>query len=126
MRRNPTEGDIHFNPRLEISPFALFRAFKDGRSPELVDVRLVRGPSSFLGAILFADPDWIVREETEVVLFDDDGEYAIAMTHVLQAAGFPRVRALFGGLTLYDFALDPAVVGEERFLSGPLESDPSS
>jgi hypothetical protein len=34
----------------------------------------------------------------------------------MQAAGWPRVRALFGGLDLYEFSLDPEVVGEETFL----------
>jgi len=34
----------------------------------------------------------------------------------LQARGCARVRALFGGLDLYRFALDPEIVGAETFL----------
>jgi hypothetical protein len=50
------------------------------------------------------------------VLFDDDGNTAVALARELQAAGHARVRALFGGLELYAFALDPEVVGAETFL----------
>ncbi|HEX4495335.1 MAG TPA: hypothetical protein VIE43_06690 [Thermoanaerobaculia bacterium] len=126
MRQNPRQGDIRFYPRLQISPFALFRAFKEGRAPVLVDVRMVPGLSSFPRAIQFWDPEWDPPEELEAVLFDDDGEEATALALELQKAGFPRMRALFGGLKLYDFALDPGVVGEERFLRDYRESDSSS
>jgi hypothetical protein len=51
-----------------------------------------------------------------VVLFDDDGSIAIDGARHMQAAGWPRVKALFGGLELYEFSLDPEVVGEETFL----------
>ena len=34
----------------------------------------------------------------------------------LQAQGYPRVKALFGGLELYEFSLDPEVVGSETYL----------
>ncbi len=34
----------------------------------------------------------------------------------MQAAGWSHVKALFGGLDLWEFALDPAVVGAETFL----------
>jgi hypothetical protein len=119
MRRNPRPGDIHFDPQLEISPFALFRAFKDGRPPRLIDVRATPERTSFLGAIPWPGPAWTPSEDSEVVLFDDDGAGAIEIARRLQAAGFVQVRSLFGGLTLYDFSLDPVVVGEERFLSDP-------
>lgn len=33
-----------------------------------------------------------------------------------QSAGWPRVEALFGGLELYEFSLDPEVVGQETYL----------
>ena len=36
-----------------------------------------------------------------------------------QQAGDERCRALFGGLDLYEFALDPAVVGGETYLRRP-------
>jgi 3-mercaptopyruvate sulfurtransferase SseA len=51
-----------------------------------------------------------------VVLFDEDGAAALESARRLQAAGHPRVRALFGGLALWDFSLDPQVVGEETYL----------
>jgi hypothetical protein len=126
MRQTATPGDIGFDPQLQISPFALFRALKEGRAPVLVDMRLVPGPLSFLGAVRFQDPAWEPTDETEVVLFDDDGEAVTVLVRELQRRGFPRMRALFGGLRLYDFSLDPAVVGEERFLSGCPEREASS
>jgi hypothetical protein len=116
MRQKPTDGDIRFYPKLQITPFALFRALREGRAPALVDVRMIPGLLSFRGAIQFWDPEWDPPDEMEAVLFDDDGETAISLALELQKGGFPRMRALFGGLALYDFALDPAVVGEERFL----------
>jgi hypothetical protein len=109
---------IPFDPRLEISPFALFRAMREGRSPQLVDARPVPGASSFAGAVPWPGADWI-PPDADVVLFDDhgaDGALAREAARRLQEEGYARVRALFGGLALYDFALDPAVVGEERFL----------
>ena len=51
-----------------------------------------------------------------MVLVDDDGAKAVEVARRLQAAGFPRVRALFGGLQLYEFSLDPQVVGSETYL----------
>ena len=52
------------------------------------------------------------------MLFDVDGTIAPGIARRLQTVGFPRVRSLFGGLELYDFSLDPEVVGDERFLNG--------
>ena len=34
----------------------------------------------------------------------------------LHGAGYERVKMLFGGLELYEFSLDPEVVGSETFL----------
>jgi hypothetical protein len=119
MRRNPIQRDIRFDPQLEISPFALFRGFKEGRPPRLIDVRPAPGRLSFGGAISWPGPDWTPSNDAEVVLFDDNGALAIEIARRLQEAGFSAVRSLFGGLALYDFSLDPAVVGEERFLNGP-------
>jgi hypothetical protein len=86
---------IPFDPRLDISPFALFRRMTEGNPPRLVDARPVPGASSLAGAV-----PWPAREAARR----------------LQGEGYARVRVLFGGLELYDFALDPAVVGTERFL----------
>jgi hypothetical protein len=88
---------VQFDAQLEISPFVLFRRMKEGKAPVLIDVR----PQP-------ADED--------VVLFDDDGSIAIDGARHMQAGGWSRVKALFGGLELYEFSLDPEVVGEETFL----------
>ena len=107
---------IRFDPQLEISPFALFRRLQEGDPPLLLDVRPAAGELSLAGAIPWGGPGWAPPAGRDVVLFDDDGGAAAAAAAGLQAAGHRRVRALFGGLELYDFALDPAVVGAEVFL----------
>lgn len=110
---------VQFDPQLEVSPFALFRRMKDGRPPLLVDVRPGQPeprPLSLQGAIPYPGADWSPPKDEDVVLFDDDGSVAVDGARHMQAAGWPRVRALFGGLELYEFSLDPEVVGEETFL----------
>ena len=106
---------IRFDPQLEISPFALFRRMTEGDAPRLVDARTAPGASSFAGATPWPGTGWS-PPDTDVVLFDDDGALAREAARRLQGEGYARVRSLFGGLALYDFALDPTVVGEERFL----------
>jgi hypothetical protein len=108
---------LQFDPKLEVSPYALFRALKEGRPPRLVDVRTAPGALTLAGAIPWPGPEWTPPAGEDVVLFDEDGGDALEIAHRLQGTGFPRVRALFGGLALYDFALDPAVVGSETFLA---------
>jgi len=107
---------VQFDPQLEVSPFALFRRMKEGRPPLLVDVRPEPGALTLAGAIPYPGPEWAPPADEDVVLFDDDGATAIEGARHMQAAGWPRVRALFGGLELYEFSLDPEVVGEETFL----------
>jgi hypothetical protein len=107
---------VQFDPQLEVSPFALFRQMKEGRAPLLIDVRPEPGPLTLQGAVPYPGPDWSPPKDQDVVLFDDDGATAIDGARHMQAAGWPRVRALFGGLELYEFSLDPEVVGEETFL----------
>lgn len=107
---------VQFDPRLEISPFALFRRLREDRAPLLVDVRPQPGERTLEGAISLPDDSWRPPEETDVVLFDDDGTAAVAHTERLQQAGFERTRALFGGLELYEFSLDPEVVGQGTYL----------
>jgi len=112
----PMPSLLRFDPRTDVSPFALFRALKEGRPPRLVDARPAPGPLTLAGAIPWPGPEWTPPAGEDVVLFDEDGEPSLDLARHLQAAGFPRVRALFGGLALYDFALDPEVVGAETFL----------
>ena len=112
---------VQFDPQLEISPFALFRRLKDGDPPLLLDVRpgsldQAKGRLSLQGAVPYPGPDWSPPADRDVVLFDDDGATAVDGARHMQAAGWPRVKALFGGLELYEFSLDPEVVGEETFL----------
>src|SRR5436305_11849270 len=107
---------VQFDPQLEVSPFALFRRLKDGDPPLLLDVRPAPGRLSLAGALPYPGPDWSPPADRDVVLVDDDGAAAVDGARHMQAAGWPRVKALFGGLDLYDFSLDPAVVGEETFL----------
>jgi hypothetical protein len=107
---------VQFDPQLEVSPFALFRRLREGRPPLLVDVRPTPGPLTLRGAIPYPGPDWSPPPDQDVVLIDDDGALAVDGARHMQAAGWPRVRALFGGLELWEFSLDPQVVGEETYL----------
>lgn len=118
---------LTFDTRVEVSPFELFRALREGRPPLLLDLRGESGPEgaadvgdtgrlALRGAVPFPGPDWRPPADRDVVLIDDDGRRAAAEARRLQAAGFPRVRALFGGLALYEFSLDPEVVGEDTGL----------
>jgi hypothetical protein len=107
---------VQFDPQLVVSPFALFRRLKEGRAPMLVDVRAERGALTLAGAVSWPGPEWSPPADSDVLLFDGDGTQALEGARRLQAAGHPRVMALFGGLELYEFSLDPQVVGEETFL----------
>lgn len=107
---------VQFDPLLEVSPFILFRRLKENQAPVLIDVRPEPGRLTLQGAIPYPGPDWSPPADQDVVLFDDDGAVAIDGARHMQAAGYPRVKALFGGLDLYEFSLDPEVVGQETFL----------
>ncbi len=110
---------VQFDPQLEISPFVLFRRLSENQAPLLLDVRDVRAEPARLtldGAVPYPGPEWTPPADQDVVLFDDDGGTALDGARHMQAAGWPRVRALFGGLELYEFSLDPEVLGQETFL----------
>lgn len=107
---------VQFDPLLEVSPFVLFRRIKEGEAPLLVDVRAEPGRLTLQGAIPYPGPDWSPPQDRDVVLFDEDGSIAIEGARHMQAAGYPRVKALFGGLELYEFSLDPEVIGQETYL----------
>ncbi len=121
---------VEFDPRLELSPFTLFRRLRDGRAPSLVDARRRPVGRTLRGAIPLPAADWRPPADLEVVLFDDDGKEALALADELHRAGCEGVRALFGGLQLYEFALDPEVVGAETYLVALADSgerdDPES
>ncbi|MDH3255452.1 MAG: hypothetical protein OEM62_10700 [Acidobacteriota bacterium] len=108
---------ILFDPTLEISPFTLFKRLQRDGAPLLVDIRSGAHATSLRGAISGSAPEWCPPDEqTEVVLFDDDGTAALSKAKALREAGYGRVKVLFGGLDLYEFSLDPRVVGQETFL----------
>ena len=107
---------VQFDAQLEVSPFVLFRRMKEGKAPVLIDVRPQPGAVTLAGAIPYPGPEWSPPADEDVVLFDDDGSIAIDGARHMQAGGWSRVKALFGGLELYEFSLDPEVVGEETFL----------
>jgi hypothetical protein len=107
---------VQFDPQLEVSPFAVFRGLREGRGPLLVDVRSEPGALTLTGALVYPGPDWTPPADADVVLFDDDGAIAIEGARHMQAAGYPKVKALFGGLDLWEFSLDPEVVGADTYL----------
>jgi rhodanese-related sulfurtransferase len=108
--------EIVFDPALEVAPFTLFRRLQRGQAPLLLDVRPAGGALNLRGVLPWPGEDWQPPADTEVVLVDDDGRRAVELARHFQAAGHAGVRALFGGLELWQFALDPQVVGAETFL----------
>jgi rhodanese-related sulfurtransferase len=119
---------VQFDPQLEVSPFAVFRSLREERGPLLIDVRPMSaisamsatpgapGALTLAGALPYPGPDWTPPSDQDVVLFDEDGAIAIEGARHMQAAGYPRVKALFGGLDLWEFSLDPEVVGADTYL----------
>ena len=105
-------------PWLEISPFTLLRRLREGQDLLLVDVRRQPGDKTLRGAIRLEDEAWTPPDQVEVVVFDNDETEALDVTRRLQQQGFERVRALFGGLELYEFSFDPEVVEADTFLEG--------
>jgi len=108
---------VEFDPQLELSPFTVFRWLREGTRPLLlVDARPTPVGRTLRGALPWPGEEWEPPEDRDVVLFDEDESLASAQARRLQQAGFERVRVLFGGLELYEFALPPEVVGTETFL----------
>ena len=114
--RSDNKPVVEFDPRLELSPFTLFRRLREGQAMLLVDVRSEPRGWTLRGASQLPGPVWVPPAGQDVLLFDDDGTEAVTVAREFQAQGHPTVRALFGGLRLYEFSLDPEVVGEETFL----------
>lgn len=107
-----------FEPALHTTPYDVYRALSDGTPLRLVDVRpaptaaalTLEGAERLRGARPPAD------DGRAIVLFDDDGRLATRLARRWRRPG-RALRALYGGLELYDHALDPLVVGERRFLT---------
>ena len=107
---------VQFDLRLEVSAFLVFRRLRDGKIPMiLVDVREHPSAYTLEGAIALPE-GWEPPEDKQVVLFDDDGSEAVPLAERFSDAGYSNVKALFGGLELWKFSLDPEVVGEETYL----------
>jgi len=110
---------IRFDPELDCSPYELYRRLREGDPPALVDLR--NAPAMTICGARTSSATAIAawrRDEVgeDVVLLDDDGRRAREIARSLRHRGVAGVRALFGGLRLYDHALDPRVVGSERYL----------
>ena len=124
---DPPEGaslpPVDLDPEVEITPYALFRRLREGAALVLVDVRPAPTGLTFRGAVAWEGPGggprgesgWQPSPDRLVVLFDDEGPGAREIARRLRSEGCDAV-SLFGGLRLYDAALDPEVVGEERYL----------
>jgi hypothetical protein len=115
-QRNDGKPVVEFDPLLELSPFTLWRRLEEDRVPLLIDVRQSPRGMTLRGAERLIDPAWEPDPELVVLLFDDDGREAIELARNLQARGFDKVRALFGGLQLYEFSLDPEIIGRDTHL----------
>lgn len=101
---------LDFDLRLQVSPFTVARRLAEGPELVLIDLRgsAAGGPAELAGARPWPGPDWRPPADLDVVLVDDDGSAALVLARRLHRAGHPRVRALFGGARLYDFALGEA------------------
>lgn len=127
----PTLPRVAFDPEVDLSPYELFRSLREGRPPKLY--HLVDGsPGRTLrGAVALdrkrLDRGWVPAAGQSTVLFDEEGDRARTVVEELRARGATGVRALYGGLRLYDHALDPRVVGSERYLEPrePADEDAS-
>lgn len=113
--------DVAFEPERHVSPYELFRLLREGRPPRLWALPDT-GPVTLEGALPYPAagpeaPDLAPGEHA--VLVDRDGKAALAEIRRLHATHpdlVGRVLALYGGLALYDFCLDPRVVGDHRYL----------
>ncbi len=114
--RDDDKPVVQFDPMLEVSPFLLFKRLSQDRGPRLVDVRRQPSERTLRGADRATGPEWRPEPDEEVLLFDEDGSEALAWVQTLQGEGFERVKMLFGGLELYEFSLDPEIVGGDTFL----------
>lgn len=116
---------VQFDPQVELSPFLLFRHLRDERPVLLWDVRPSPGHRTLRGAVPYPGDEVPAPTDRRVVLFDEDGSAAVSAVRRRQTGGDTQCRALFGGLDLYEFALDPQVVGQDTYLEVAGDSAPA-
>jgi hypothetical protein len=107
---------IDFDPRRHLSPYRLFRWLRERRPLTLLDLRPPPVSITLAGARPFGNPQDLSAADNPIVLFDLDGASAAEALEGLPAELRSTARILFGGIELYEYCLDPQVVGEERFL----------
>lgn len=114
---------VELDPNIEVTPFELFRRLRDSASPlRLVDLRSSPRGWTLRGAV-FRSAETVTEDaEVDTVVFDLDGRLGPDVVRRLRARGETRIWALFGGLELYRFCLDPEIVGSDTFLE-PLPED---
>ncbi len=122
----PRDLDVpDFDPDLHIAPAALLHKLrcvfaKKGASLQVFDMRTGEVETRLRGAEPLpegkkGDVHWSPTPGVEVVLIDEDGSAATEAARAWRQAGYENVRALYGGMRLYEFSLDVEVVGE-RYL----------
>jgi hypothetical protein len=114
--------NVQFDARLVISPFLVFRRLREGKPVTLIDVRKETKGHTLEGSEPLT-ADFEPPPDHTTVLFDDDGTLAIDIVDAFHERGHPQVKALFGGLELWKFSLDPHVVGEHTYLIEVPEQD---
>ena len=100
--------------RMQYSPF-VHPVTASGVRCVVVDVRLEPKGYTLEGSQLLS-ADFEPPADYMTVMFDDDGTLAIDVADHFQERGHHHVKALFGGLELWKFSLDPNVVGEHTYL----------
>lgn len=109
-----------FDPDLHIAPAALLHKLRAGASLQLLDMRTGAVETRLRGAEPLPegkkwDVHWSPTPGVDAVLVDEDGTAATEAVRAWRRAGYGDVRAIYGGMRLYEYSLDAEVVGE-RFL----------
>jgi hypothetical protein len=108
---------VRVDPTIEISPFELFEQLRDPDArPLLVDLRPPPRDWTLRGAIRRSPEEFEAPHDRDAVVFDEDGRIAPELVRRLRNEGQTRVWALFGGLDLYRFCLDPEIVETDTLL----------
>jgi hypothetical protein len=107
-RGRKTRRRVELDLGCQISPYTVYRRLAEGEVLLLVDLRTAASgprPRPLRHALGPPARDWLPPPDSDVVLFDQDGESALERARELRSRGHARVWALFGGLDLWDLAL---------------------